>query len=334
VVRLLEKAARDPKVLAIKATLYRTGAGSPMTDALLEAARNGKEVTAIVELRARFDEEANIHTALRLQEAGAKVAYGIVGYKAHAKMILIVRKEPGGLRRYVHLGTGNYHLRNAESYTDFGLLSADETLGRDVHHVFQQLTGLGEARDLRKLVQSPFSLHERVLEWIETEIANAQAGKRAFVRARMNALIDPHVIRALYRASQAGVEVDLIVRGICCLRPGVKGVSERIRVRSVIGRFLEHSRVYHFAAGGEDRVWCSSADWMPRNFFRRVEVAFPVEEPALKRRVIEEGIDRYLEDDAGAWELKSDGTYARAPRRDGPPREAQRLLLEALALRA
>ncbi len=331
VVDLVRQAAQDPDVLAIKLTLYRTGSASPITDALIEASRNGKEVTAVIELRARFDEEANIDIATRLQEAGTRVVYGIVGYKSHAKMMLIVRREHGRVRRYVHLGTGNYHLRTARSYTDIGLLSCDELLGEDVHNLFQQLTGLGKAGQLNRLVQSPFSLHERILELIEQETSNAEKGLPAAIRAKVNALIEPQVIRALYRASQAGVTIDLVVRGICSLRPGIPGVSDNIQVLSSVGRFLEHSRVYHFLAGGDDVVYCSSADWMQRNLFHRVEAAFPIESKKAKKRVVEESLDVHLRDNTHTWELRADGTYERRTPNGSPPFGAQDHLLATLA---
>lgn len=334
VVDFVRQAARDPDVLAIKLTVYRTGAESPFTDALLEAARAGKEVTAVVELRARFDEAANIELASRLAEAGAKVVYGIVGFKAHAKMILVVRREGEDLRRYVHLGTGNYHTRTARQYSDFGLLTSDPQIGEDVHAVFQQLTGLGRGRRLNKLLQTPFGLHARLLRLIEDEADAARAGKESRIQAKMNALIEPEVIRALYRASQAGVKVDLVVRGICCLVPGVPGVSENIRVRSVVGRFLEHHRIFHFHAGGEEVTYLSSADWMPRNFFRRVEVTFPVEGKKNRARVLREGIEAYLEDNVDAWDMTSTGEYVRArPAAGAEPRRAQPMLLEGMAKR-
>jgi len=322
----LELAASDPQVLAIKVTLYRTGKDSPLTAALAEAARNGKEVTAIVELRARFDEAANIQTATQLQEAGAKVAYGVVGYKAHAKMILVVRREADGLRRYVHLGTGNYHAGNTNSYTDFGLLTCDPDAGMDVQDLFQQLTGLGKVTGMKKVIQSPFALHRKILELIEDERRAALAGRPARIRAKMNSLLEPRVIRALYLASAAGVSIDLIVRGVCSLRPGLPGISENIHVRSIVGRFLEHSRVFNFHAGGRELTYCSSADWMPRNFFRRVESAFPIEEVALRARVIEEALEVYLKDDLQAWILQPNGSYQR-PARSGEGFSAQQELM-------
>ncbi len=331
VVDLVRQAASDPDVLAIKLTLYRTGSTSTITDALIEASRNGKEVTTVVELRARFDEEANIDIATRLQDAGTRVVYGIVGYKAHAKMMLVVRREGDHVRRYVHLGTGNYHLKTARAYTDFGLLTCDEGLGEDVHNLFQQLTGLGKVGALNKLVQSPFKLHERILELIEQETRNAERGLPAAIRAKVNALIEPEVIRALYRASQAGVTIDLVVRGICSLRPGIPGVSDNIQVISSIGRFLEHSRVYHFRAGGEDVVYCSSADWMQRNLFHRVEAAFPIESKKAKKRILEEAFEVHLRDNTRTWELRGDGTYVRRTPDDADPFGAQAHLLATIA---
>ncbi len=310
IVDFIRHAAADPGVLAIKQTLYRAGSDSSIVQALCDAALAGKDVTVIIELQARFDEEANIDIATKLQEAGAHVMYGVVGYKTHAKLVLVVRREERGLRRYCHLGTGNYHARTARAYTDYGLLTADEAIGEDIHQIFLQLTGLTRKPNLRKLLHAPFTLQSVLLEKIEREIANARAGRRARVIAKLNALTEPKMIRALYRASQADVEVDLIVRGVCCLRPGVTGVSDRISVRSIVGRFLEHSRVYYFENGGEPEVFCGSADWMDRNLYRRIEVAFPVEDPAFRRRVIEE-LELYLHDDTEGWTLGADGSYVR-----------------------
>ncbi|MPV57205.1 polyphosphate kinase 1 [Burkholderia sp. HI2761] len=315
VLELLQQAAKDPSVVAIKQTIYRTGTVSPLMDALMEAARNGKEVTVVVELLARFDEETNINWASQLEAVGAHVVYGVVGHKCHAKMMLIVRRVvqsgKATLRRYVHLGTGNYHPRTARLYTDFGLMTADQKICEDVHHVFQQLTGIGGELTLHELWQSPFTLHPRIIDSIRAEIDNAQAGKRARIVAKMNALLEPSVIAALYEASQAGVKVDLIVRGVCALKPGVPGLSENITVRSIVGRFLEHHRIYYFHAGGAEEVYLSSADWMDRNLFRRVEVAFPVRERKLKRRVIAEGLSVCLGDNQSAWQMHSDGHYRR-----------------------
>lgn len=310
VVDLLERAASDPEVLAIKMTLYRVGKASRITEALLQAARAGKDVTVVVELRARFDEAENISLATRLAEAGANVVYGVVGYKCHAKILLIVRRESGKLRRYVHVGTGNYHVGNARLYTDYSLMSTDPKLGQDVHRVFMGLTGLGKVRPMNHLLHSPFTLRSRVVELIDAETAAAKAGKKAWIRAKMNSLTEPTVMEALYRASQAGVKVDLIVRGICCLRPGVPGVSENIRVRSIVGRFLEHDRVYAFHAGGKTKVYIASADWMDRNLWRRVEVAAPVLDPEGRNRILA-NLQRFMDDDVLGWTLSSDGEYSR-----------------------
>jgi len=330
VLELVRQAAADPNVLAVKITLYRTGADSPVVDALIEAARAGKEVTAVVELRARFDEAANISLATRLQQAGAIVSYGVVGYKTHAKLLLVVRREGRRLRRYVHLGTGNYHARTARVYTDVGLMSCNRQLGEDVHRLFLQLTGVGRVLRLGKLLQSPFTMQKTLLALIEREARSAAAGQRARIVAKMNALSDRKVIRALYRASQAGVQIDLIVRGVCCLRPGVPGVSDKIRVRSIVGRFLEHSRVFRFHAGGEELVWCASADWMTRNLERRVETCFPIEDARLAERVRAECLDVYLEDNVQAWALLPDGKYRRLRPGSQRPRAAQELLLARL----
>ena len=327
VLDFLRQAAGDPQVLAVKQTLYRTGPDSPVVDQLVAAARAGKEVTVVVELRARFDEQENITLANRLQEAGAHVVYGIVGYKTHAKMILVVRREKRGLRHYVHLGTGNYHTKTAKLYTDYGLLTVNRALGQDVHNMFLQLTSLGRVPDLNKLLHSPFTLHSGLLERIRNERDRAAAGEPARIIAKLNALVEPRIIEALYDAARQGVEIDLIVRGMCCLRPGVEGVSERIRVRSVVGRFLEHARVYYFANGGTPQVWLSSADWMERNFFRRVETCFPVENRRLRERLIDE-LEAYLADNTQAWLLGRDGRYRRAePAAGEEPRSVQQELL-------
>jgi len=332
VVDFVRQAATDPEVLAIKATVYRAGPRSPFAESLLEAALAGKEVTAVIELRARFDEAANIELASRLQEAGAKVVYGVVGFKAHAKMLLVVRREGEELRRYVHLGTGNYNVRTARSYTDFGYFTSAPEVGEDVNTVFQQLTGLGRGAKLSRLVQTPFGLHARILQYIEEETEAAREGKEARIVAKMNSLIEKDVIRALYRASQVGVEILLNVRGICCLVPGLPGVSENIRVRSIVGRFLEHHRVFHFWHGGEEITLCSSADWMPRNFFRRVEVAFPLRGKKNRNRVIREALEVAFEDNSQAWDMQPDGSYVRARPEPGElPVRAQELLLDSLA---
>ncbi len=307
----IKQAAGDPQVLAIKQTLYRAGSDSAIVDALVEAAQAGKDVTVIIELRARFDEEANIELANKLQEAGAHVMYGVFGFKTHAKLVMVVRREEQGLRRYCHLGTGNYHAKTARLYTDYGLLTADEAIGEDIHEIFLQLTGLTRVPRLRKLLHAPFSLHHALIAKIERETEHARAGRPARIIAKLNALTEPTIIQALYRASRAGVEIDLIVRGVCCLRPGVLGVSERIRVRSIVGRFLEHSRVYYFENAGQREIYCASADWMDRNLFRRIEVAFPVETPEFQARVADD-LSLYLADDCQAWQLDAEGRYSRA----------------------
>lgn len=311
VVEFLRQSAKDPKVLAIKQTLYRTGAKSPVVDALVEAAKNGKEVTVVVELRARFDEADNIDLAEKLQDVGAHVVYGVVGYKTHAKMCLVIRREDSGLKTYVHLGTGNYHPRTARQYTDYGLFTADGEICKDVHAVFLQLTSLGKVSKLHALLQSPFTLGKGMHERIEREAEAARKGKPARIVAKMNALVDPEIISHLYDASQAGVSIDLIVRGTCSLRPGVAGLSDNIRVRSIIGRFLEHHRVFCFHHDGNPEVWLSSADWMERNLFRRVEVAFPLKDRKIRARVLEH-LEAYTADTAQSWVLQPDGTYVRA----------------------
>lgn len=309
VVELLRRAAEDPDVLAIKQTIYRVGPNSPVVESLMRAARAGKHVTVVIELRARFDEAQNIELATQLQEVGATVAHGIVGYKTHAKLLMIVRRERDGLRRYCHLGTGNYHVGTARAYTDLSLLTASEEIGEDVHQVFLNLTGMGQPPQLKKLLQSPFTLHSSLIEQIEAEAEHARRGEEARIVAKMNALTESQVIEALYRASQAGVQVDLIVRGACCLRPGVPGLSDNIRVRSILGRFLEHSRLYWFHAGGASRLWASSADWMSRNLRRRVEACFPIEDEQLKSRILQEDLLRYLLPDIQVWEMGPDGSH-------------------------
>ncbi len=334
VMEFLVSAARDARVVAIKQTVYRTGADSALMQALIDAAHAGKEVTVVVELMARFDEETNINWAAKLEQAGAHVVYGVVGHKTHAKMAMVLRRETSRgvtvLRRYVHLGTGNYHPRTARLYEDFGLFTTDDELCADVHEVFRRLTGLGQRGVLRQLAQAPFSLHEMLIASIRREIASARAGKKAYIAAKVNALLAPAVIDALYEASAAGVKIDLIVRGVCALRPGVPGLSENISVRSVVGRFLEHSRVYHFHNGGRKDVWLASADWMDRNLFRRVEVAFPVRDRKLKERVIEEAIAVHLRDNVDAWRMDGEGQYRRRRRR-GKPFASQPALLARLA---
>ncbi|HEX7817690.1 polyphosphate kinase 1 [Dyella sp.] len=327
VVDLLHQAAKDPNVLAIKQTLYRSGANSEIVDALVDAARAGKEVTAVVELRARFDEESNLSLASRLQQAGAVVIYGVVGVKTHAKLMLIQRREGSELVRYAHLGTGNYHTGNARLYTDYSLLTSDEALCEDVHKLFSQLTGMGKVQHMKKLLHAPFTLKKTLLEMIAQETAHADAGRPAQIIAKINALTDPKIIRALYKASMAGVKIDLIVRGMCCLRPGVPGVSHNIRVRSIVGRFLEHSRVYWFANQGDARFYLASADLMERNLDRRVETGFPIEGKKLQQRVRKE-LDLYLSDNASAWQLQPDGQYQR-PSASGQ-RNVQTQLLEKI----
>jgi polyphosphate kinase len=307
----IRQAASDPQVLAIKQTLYRAGSDSTIVDALTEAAQAGKDVTVIIELRARFDEEANIDIATKLQEAGAHVMYGVFGFKTHAKLVMVVRREERGLRRYCHLGTGNYHAKTARLYTDYGLLTADESVGEDIHEIFLQLTGLTRVPRLRSLLHAPFSLHQALLTKIDRESAHARAGKPARIMAKLNALTEPTVIQALYRASRAGVDIDLIVRGVCCLVPGIPGISDRINVRSIVGRFLEHSRVYYFENAGAREIYCGSADWMDRNLFRRIEIAFPVQAPELQSRIADD-LKLYVADDTQAWILNSTGQYVHA----------------------
>ena len=331
VVEFLKQAADDPKVLAIKQTLYRTGSDSAIVAALVKAARAGKEVTVVVELRARFDEEDNIKLANILQAAGAHVVYGVVGYKTHAKVILVVRREEGGaLKNYVHLGTGNYHSRTARIYTDYGLFTADKTIGQDIHQVFMQLTSLGKSKALKEVLHSPFTLHSSVIEKIGREAENAKAGKPARIVAKMNQLTEPAVIRALYEASQAGVEIELVVRGMTSLRPGVEGVSENIRLRSVIGRFLEHTRLYYFHNDGDSELYASSADWMERNLLHRVETCFPIKDKKWRKKVLSE-LDYYLQDNFSAWQLQHDGSYERASPPEGEEAvDAQQILLRQL----
>jgi polyphosphate kinase len=304
--------------VAIKQTIYRTGEDSELMRLLLAAAKAGKEVTVVVELMARFDEQTNINWAAKLEAVGAHVSYGVVAHKTHAKMVLVLRREEGRIRRYGHLGTGNYHLRTSKLYTDFGLLTADQKLCEDMDKVFSLLTGLGARRPLKMLLQSPFTLHETMVAMIRAEAVNARAGKKARVMAKMNSLLEPIVIDELYKASQAGVKIDLIVRGACALRAGVTGLSENIRVRSIIGRFLEHSRVFYFYNDGQEDVYLASADWMDRNFFRRVEVGFPVLDKSLKKRVIAEAFTYALRDNQLAWRAQPDGSYVKVKSRGAP----------------
>lgn len=317
VVNLLWQAANDPKVLAIKQTLYRSGTNSEIVQALAAAARNGKEVTAVIELRARFDEASNIAVANYLQEAGAVVVYGIVGYKTHAKLMLIVRREDDKIRRYVHMGTGNYHAGNAKAYTDYGLFTADPDMSEDVHKIFQELTGMGKPASLKKLLHAPFTLHESLIKFIDDEIENVRAGKRGHIIIKVNALTERRLIDKLYDASQAGVKIELILRSMCCLRPQVKGLSENITVRSIIGRFLEHTRVYYFYNDGKERLYCSSADWMDRNLFHRVEVAFPIENKQIFDQIYQDGLINYLKDNVQAWELDGEGHWHQLEPKEG-----------------
>jgi polyphosphate kinase len=331
VIDFIAAASADSQVLAIKQTLYRTGADSPIVNHLVKAARAGKEVTVVVELMARFDEAANISLANRLQEAGAHVVYGLVGFKAHAKMSMVVRREQGTIRRYVHLGTGNYHPGTARLYTDYGYFSSSRKLGEDVHKVFLQLTSLTAAENLDRILTAPFSLFNALKSRIEREIAHAEAGGDARIIAKINALIEPQIIDALYSASAAGVKIDLIVRGMCSLRPGIAGLSENITVRSIVGRFLEHSRVYYFKNGGKEEFFCSSADWMDRNFFHRTEVCFPIRQRPLKDR-LKADLELFLADNVQAWALRADGSYEKVEAGDREPVSAQAVFLKQLAL--
>jgi polyphosphate kinase len=330
VIDMLNLAATDPQVVAIKMTVYRTGTDSVLMESLIAAARAGKQVTVVLELMARFDEEANISWASHLEDAGAHVVYGVFGYKVHAKMLMVIRREDKRLRRYVHLGTGNYHPRTARFYTDLGLLTCNEDIASDVNDIFVQLTGLGRASQLKQLYQSPFTLHGLLIDSIEREIEHAQLGRPAQIIAKMNALLEPQVIHALYRASQAGVKIQLIVRGVCALRPGVAGLSDNITVRSVVGRFLEHPRVYYFYNDKQEDLYIASADWMGRNLFRRIETCSPILDPKVKRRVIKEALRLYLEDNVNAWDMQPDGSYKRRASR-GKERCAQNVLLEEYA---
>ena len=319
VVRFIQEAAQDAAVVAIKMTIYRTGADSALVAALLAAVQAGKQVTVVVELMARFDEANNVNWATKLENAGAHVVYGVFGYKVHAKMAMVIRRENGSLKAYAHLGTGNYHQGTSRLYTDFGLFTADKEVVRDVNFLFMEITGMGEASRLKKLYQSPFTLHKMLIESIEREAEHARAGKPAKILAKMNALVEVSTIEALYAASQAGVKIDLIVRGMCALRPQVAGLSENIRVRSIIGRLLEHSRVFYFYNDGAEDVYISSADWMRRNLFGRIETCTPVLNEALKQRVIREGLTLALQDNEKAWQMNSDGTYQRIRASENEP---------------
>lgn len=330
VVNLLRAAARDDDVLAIKQTLYRTGTESVYVDALIEAAANGKDVTVVIELRARFDEEANIELSTRLQREGVQVVYGVVGFKTHSKLILIVRREHDKLVRYGHIATGNYHTRTARAYTDIGVLTFNRQITGDIQKIFNQLSGLGKVANLKKVLHAPFTMHGRMIELIEQQAKLARSGKPALIRARMNSLTEPQLIRALYQASGAGVTIRLLVRGICALRPGVEGLSDNITVISVLGRFLEHSRVYAFGIEETRQVYISSADWMSRNMFHRVEVAVPVLDETLRERVVRESLDYYFDDNQFSWELGADGCYKRR-KVVKEPFSAQMTLLEEVS---
>ncbi len=328
VVDFLREAAADPSVLAIKQTLYRTGSNSPIVDALVAAAKAGKEVTAIVELRARFDEEQNVALAERLQRFGIHVIYGVVGFKTHSKMILVARRETDKLRYYVHLGTGNYHPRTSKIYTDYGLLTSDKDIGEDVYRIFLQLSSMGKASKMEALLYAPFTLHKGMVKRIRTEKEHAEQGRPGRIIAKMNALYDEELVNELYAASQAGVQIDLIVRGVCQLRPGVEGLSENIRVRSIIGRFLEHHRVFYFENNGNPELFCSSADWMLRNMFHRVETCFPIKHKKIRDRIMED-MHLYLADNTHAWLLQGDGSYVPCQIPEGEePVDAQAILLE------
>ncbi len=328
VVKFIHDSAHDPNVVAIKMTIYRTGSHSELARALMTAALAGKQVTVVVELMARFDEANNVTWASKLEEAGAHVVYGVFGYKVHAKMALVIRREKTQLKMYAHVGTGNYHQGTSRIYTDFGLFTENLAITRDINTLFMEITGLGQANKLKKIYQSPFTLHKMVMDKIRQETDNAKNGKPAHILAKMNALIEPQVIEALYRASQAGVQIDLIVRGMCALRPQVAGLSDNIRVRSVIGRLLEHSRVYYFYNEGKEDVFIASADWMGRNFFSRIEIATPIEDPILKQRVINEGLTLPLNDNIKAWKMHGDGSYTRViPKNHEKPHGLQETLM-------
>ncbi|MEA5536640.1 polyphosphate kinase 1 [Crocosphaera sp. XPORK-15E] len=327
----ITQAADDPQVLAIKMTLYRTSGDSPIIKALIKAAQNQKQVAALVELKARFDEESNINWARELEAAGVHVVYGLVGLKTHTKTVLVVRKEDQVLRRYVHIGTGNYNSKTAKLYTDVGVFSCREELGEDLTDLFNYLTGFSQQQSYRKLLVAPFSLRPRLISLIQREIEQAKQGKSAQIIAKMNSLVDPQLIQALYEASRAGVEIKLIIRGICCLRPGIEGVSENIQVISIIGRYLEHSRIFYFHNDTQSEIFIGSADWMPRNLDRRVEVVTPVDDPDLAKN-LRDMLDIFWSDNRQAWELQSDGSYRqRYPENDEPERNAQQIFMEKAA---
>jgi polyphosphate kinase len=335
VVEFVQQAARDPEVLAIKQTLYRTSGDSPIIGALIEASRNGKQVTALVELKARFDEANNIRWAKELEEAGVHVVFGLVGHKTHCKCSMVVRQESDGLRRYVHLGTGNYNPKTARLYTDLSLLTCNPDIAAEVAQLFNSLTGFGRSPEFKHLIVAPFNLHSRIQELIATEAANAAAGKPARIMAKMNKLVDKVTIDNLYAASQAGVQIDLVVRATCCLVPGVKGLSENIRVRNIVGRFLEHARIYYFENGGTPLLYAGSSDWMTRNFFRRVEALFPINIPSLRDRVLNEILPSEFKDNVDARVLNAEGAYVPAARRDGEEDfSAQKFFMSAAERRA
>jgi len=334
VVDFIERAADDPQVLAIKQTLYRTSGLSPIITALARAAQNGKQVTALVELRARHEEEANITWARSLEQAGVHVVYGVLGLKTHCKAALVVRREGDGIRRYAHLATGNYNATTARTYTDVGVFTARPEYGEDVSELFNLLTGYSQGYRWKRLVVAPGELRERVLELIERERRHAEEGRLGRITVKMNSLVESSVIDALYRASQAGVKIDLVIRGICCLRPGVPGVSERIRVTSIVDQFLEHSRIFYFENGGEPEVFLGSADWMPRNFFRRIEVMFPLEDDRLKLRVVDQILPVILADNVKARVLGVDGRYQRVSVSEGAPAVRSQLMLQEVAREA
>jgi polyphosphate kinase len=334
VVDFVNGAADDPQVLGIKQTLYRTSVSSPVLNALARAAQNGKQVTALVELKARFDEANNIAWARTLEEAGVHVVYGVVGVKTHCKVALVVRRESDGIRRYVHQATGNYNPQTARIYTDIGLFTADPATGEDASELFNLLTGYSQGHEWKKLLVAPRGLRERMVELIRRERDNAESGRPARIIAKMNALVEPSLIDELYDASQAGVEIDLLVRGICCLRPGLQGISERIRVRAVVDKFLEHSRIFYFENDGDPDVFLGSADWMPRNFYRRIEIAFPVESPRLKERIIGEILPVALADNVKARALAHDGVYQRTAPSPGDPSVRSQMVYQELARRS
>ena len=334
VVDFIERAADDPQVLAIKQTLYRTSGASPIISALARAAQNGKQVTAVVELKARMDEQNNITWARTLERAGVHVVYGIVGLKTHCKAALVVRREGDGIRRYVHLSTGNYNPTTARVYTDLGLFTANPDMGEDASALFNLLTGYAEGYRWRKLVVAPVGMREQIIGLIEREERNAREGRAARIIVKMNALVEPSVIDALYRASQGGVAIELVVRGICCLRPGLPGVSETIRVTSIVDKYLEHSRIFYFENGGNPEVFLASADWMPRNFWRRIETLFPIEDPALQARIVGDILQPILSDNVKVRELLSDGTYRRRTPSDGEAPLRSQIALQHLAREA